>query len=282
MSLLNIPLSGTQINPLVQVAGTAGLTALTNLINGTNNDSRIRLAAYNPDEVYGNSPIMAPIKNTNGMMFPYTPTITYTQQVNYMDLGLVHSNTDYQAYTRTPSTKINLNGKFTVQSQKEGLYALAVIHFLRTASKSHFGEKDPVAGLPPPVLKLSGYGNYMFNYLNCILTDHSWTFDEGTDLMDINVSASPLSSLASAGVGALIGGAGSAISSSLGGLASGLAGSAINSLLGVTGGGARIPVVFNISCSLTVIQTPSRMRQTFNFSDFANGQLMTGTNSGWI
>src|ERR1035437_7196632 len=153
MSLFNIPLSGTQVNPILQVAGTAGLTALTNLINGTKNDSRIRLAAYNPDQVYGNSPILPPIKNTNGMMFPYTPTITYSQQVNYMDIALTHSNTDYQAYTRTPSTKISLNGKFTVQSQKEGLYALAAIHFLRTASKSHFGEKDPVADLLLQVLK---------------------------------------------------------------------------------------------------------------------------------
>ena len=197
-----------------------------------------------------------------------------------MDLALTHSNTDYQAYTRTPSAKISVSGKFTVQSQAEGLYALAAIHFLRTVSKMHFGETDPKAGLPPPVLMLSGYGNYMFNKLACILTNHSWTFDESMDLVNINVGASPLSSILSTGVGALVGASG--VGNLVGGLAGSIAGGAINNLLGLTGGGVNLPAMFTISLDLTVVQTPNRMRNVFNFNNFASGQLMSGTNTGWI
>lgn len=268
------------LSTALQVFEGAGLGALTNLINGGNNDTRIRLGALNPEEVYQSSPIMKLLNDTNGMLFPYTPTVTFNQTVNYMDLALLHTNTDYQAYTRTPSVKINLTGKFTVQSQREGLYALAAIHFLRTASKMHFGEKDQKAGLPPPVLVLSGYGNYMFNNLRCILTSHSWTFDENMDTVSINVNASPLSSVLNMGVGALVGSTG--LGGVLGGLAGSVAGNAINSLLGIQGGVVRLPAMFSITVDLMVVQTPSRMRQVFNFNDFASGALMTGSNSGWI
>lgn len=132
------------------------------------------------------SPLWAALQQTNGMLFPYTPTINFSQAVNYAELQLVHSNTDYAAYVRTPSVTISISGKFTVQNQAEGIYSLACIHFLRTVSKSYFGAKDAAnAGLPPPVLVLNGYGNYIFNNLAVILKSHSWTFDDSADGIDI-------------------------------------------------------------------------------------------------
>ena len=190
---------------------------------------------------------------TNGMLFPYTPTFTYTQGVDYMNLQLVHSNTDYMAYTRTPSVKISISGKFTVQNQREGQYSLAAIHFLRTVSKSYFGEidvKTGKAGLPPPVLVLSGYGNFMFGQsggtggLKVILTNHSWTFDDTVDTIPISVSGSAIGNVS-------------------------------------VGGTVRLPSMFTIQCDLTVIQTPARMRTVFSFDAFASGKLMA-SNDGWI
>lgn len=131
------------------------------------------------------TPLWNALMQTNGMLFPYTPQINFTQSVNYADLQLVHSNTDYAAYVRTPSVTISITGKFTVQNQAEGIYSLACIHFLRTVSKSYFGEKDSSAGLPPPVLVLNGYGNYIFNNLAVILKSHNWSFDDSADGVDI-------------------------------------------------------------------------------------------------
>lgn len=131
------------------------------------------------------APLWNALQQTNGMLFPYTPTINFSQAVNYADLQLVHSNTDYAAYVRTPSVTISISGKFTVQNQAEGIYSLACIHFLRTVSKSYFGANDTNAGLPPPILVLNGYGNYIFNNLAVILKSHSWTFDDSADGIDI-------------------------------------------------------------------------------------------------
>lgn len=214
-------------------------------------DTRIRLGPLNPSVVYGNisnsnnSSIIATLAATNGIIFPYTPSITFTQGVDYMTLQLVHSNTDYAAYTRTPSVKLSVSGKFTVQNAQEGIYALAVIHFLRAVSKSYFGTNDVNAGMPPPVLVFSGYGTYMFGNsgsggLRVILTNHSWSFDDTVDYIPITIG-------------------------------------------GASGGGtAKLPALFTISLDLTVVQTPQRMMNIFNFNQFASGALMQGNNSGWI
>lgn len=208
-------------------------------------DTRIRLTALKPDIFTG---ILAPLQQTGGMLFPYTPQIAYSQSVTYMDVQLTHSNTDYPAYTRTPSLSITLNGKFTVQSQTEGRYALACLHFLRAVSKSHFGETDNDAGLPPPILVLDGYGVYLFNRLRVILKSHSWQFDENVDTIPIALDKGAVS---------------------------------VSNPRGGGGGIARLPALFSISCELTVVQTPTRMRTQFNFAQFASGQLME-RQEGWI
>ena len=197
-----------------------------------NTDFRIRLASLDTSIYAG---ILAPLSSTGGLMYPYTPQIAFSQSVNYQDLQLVHSNTDYPAYTRTPSVTVSITGKFTVQSQIEGQYALACVHFLRAVSKMHFGETDANAGLPPPVLTLNGYGKYMFNAVRVVLKSHSWTFDDQIDMIAISVGS----------------------------------------------GLVRLPALFSLSCELTVVQTPQRMRTQFNFNQFASGALMQ-QQEGWI
>lgn len=159
-------------------------------------DLRARLSAqpnaitqvYGPEDKDNN--ILNPIRGTNGMLFPFTPTITYAQQVDYRSLEMVHSNQDFYYYARTPSLKLTINGDFTVQNLHEGKYVLACIHFLRVVSKMFFGTgKTPVAianrGLPPPVLIFNAYGNYMFNNLRVIVENHSYNLDKNVDYVTI-------------------------------------------------------------------------------------------------
>jgi hypothetical protein len=155
--------------------------------NTANEDFRVRLAAQTSKEYEGE--LLKPLTQTGGLLFPYTPTITVSQEVDYANMQMVHSNMDYFSYSRTPNTSISLAGKFTVQNQKEGLYALAAIHFLKTMSKMYFGETDArnaLAGLPPPILLLKGYGKYMFNNIRVILKTHSYTFEENAQTVAIN------------------------------------------------------------------------------------------------
>ena len=182
-----------------QATSVAGASITTgSLVDGS--DTRIRLRAMNGNDnktqVYGpendSTNIQTILWETNGLLFPFSPTITVTQSVDYSDVGtLVHSNSDFLAYRHTPSVTITVAGDFSVQNQREGVYALAVLQFLRTCSKMYFGDADKIsgkAGLPPPILIFTGYGNYVFNNLPVILKSHSYTFDKAMNMILITTA----------------------------------------------------------------------------------------------
>jgi hypothetical protein len=162
-------------------------------------DIRPRLRAFigREDQIYGDPKMADNVLSilhpsgpdgTNGLIFPYTPQITVNQSVNYAEIGLVHTNSDVYAYQRTPSVSLEISAKFTVQNQREGRYTLAALHFLRTVSKMYFGQDDKKsgrAGLPPPTLMFSGYGNWMFDNLPVVVKNHSYTLDDHVDMVTI-------------------------------------------------------------------------------------------------
>jgi hypothetical protein len=174
--------------------GFGGSTASSSGSVGNAVDFRVRLRAQpsSQSQVYGpqgSSNILGILYETNGMFFPYTPTISWNQAVEYDALHFVHSNQDYYAYKNTPSTQIDISGQWSLQNQREGEYMLASIHFLRTVSKMYFGQSNPtLAGMPPPVLFLSGYGDYMFNDLPVIVKSHSYTLDGNVDYVTVSVA----------------------------------------------------------------------------------------------
>ncbi len=211
-------------------------------------DNRLRLSALpgldNERRVYGpNEPnnIMAPLHGTGGMLFPYTPSIQISGEATWTTHDLVHTNFDILSYERTPSATIGITGKFTVQNQREGAYALAVIHFLRTMTKMHYGDqesrndnaqenagKPAIAGLPPPVLRLRGYGSYMFPDLRCVLKSFNFNFDDNMDLIPIQLPD----------------------------------------------GEVLLPPMFSITIGVGLQQSTSRVRRDFNLEQFRTGASM--------
>lgn len=190
----NIPTNATGLNQ-INTTGSLGSALQQTPVasSGTSaNDDRIRLghlSGYGGPGGSGQYPgIQAPLQQTQGMMFPYSPTIQIAQQVNYKAMDFTHSNWNYYYYQNTPNAKINISGKFTVQNQTEGLYAIAAIQFLRSVSKMNFGQKDQNAGLPPPMLQLNGYGDYMFKNIRVFLETHSYNYEEGMDTVAVSVS----------------------------------------------------------------------------------------------
>jgi hypothetical protein len=183
---------------------------------------------------------MAPLKDTQGLMFPYTPTIQISQEVDYGNMQMTHSNTNYYYYSRTPNAAINITGKFTVQNQTEGAYAIAAIQFLRSVSKMNFGQADANAGLPPPILTLTGYGDYMFKSVRVFVKTHSYNYDENMDTVKVNLSSSGTTN-ATTGSG--------------------------------SSGTVRLPAMFSLSVSLITQPTVNMMRKTFSLEDYRSGKL---------
>lgn len=164
------------------VVGASGISSTLPQI-----DTRVRIRPFASD-YFGSSELLAPLKDTsNGVIFPYQPTLNIQQQVDYATMSMVHSNQDYLAYSRSPNVTVSISGKFTVQNQYEGRYAFAAIHFFRSASKMAFGMNDPNAGLPPPICLLTGHGEYMFNNARCILRNFTHNYDETIDTVKVEI-----------------------------------------------------------------------------------------------
>ena len=108
--------------------------------------------------------------NEGGIVFPYTPRVDFEHKVNYERTEIMHSNLAVSHYKNTPPPTITLQADFTADGEDNARYMYGVIHFLRAISKCEFGEslfsddeRKDYAGIPPTVLYLNGYGNYMIN-----------------------------------------------------------------------------------------------------------------------
>ena len=205
--------------------------------------------------------LMGPLKDTKGMIFPYQPTITYSQDVTYTNLEIVHANQDFYSYSKTPALKLTVEGDFSVQNQTEGQYALACIHFLRTVSKMDFGY-GPNAGQPPPVLLFDAYGQYIFNALPVILTQFSVTLPKDVDYVGVSVGQNNISPQTSNPT--ITATTFDSINQN----------QLTGSFGGSNGGYAWLPALFSISVQLTVQNTPQRLR-AFDLNKFRTGELLT-------
>lgn len=152
-------------------------------------DRRVSLRPKPPaaDRVYGNG-LLKPLADTGGLIWPYTPTISYNHNIDYQPIATVHANQDFHVYSRTPAVELQVSGDFSVQNQLEGRYALAAIHFLRTMAKMNFGDKDPDAGTPPPVLLFNAYGPFVFKDVPVIVKSFTAEFPDSVDYVEVGVA----------------------------------------------------------------------------------------------
>jgi hypothetical protein len=81
-----------------------------------------------------------------------------------------------------------ITATFTAQDKKEAEYLLAAMHFLRTCTKMFYG-KDVNAGTPPPVVMLTGLGEYNFNNHPCVITMLSFNLPNDVDYIPAGVSS---------------------------------------------------------------------------------------------
>jgi hypothetical protein len=140
-------------------------------------DWRVRLRlAPNSNYLY-NAPdcgqVLWPLRNTDGVIFPYTPTIDTAYKANYDAYDLTHSNYRGYFYKNSYVDQINLKATFTAQDTAEANYLLAVIHFFRSATKMFYGQ-DSERGSPPPLTYLSGLGDFQFNEHPCVVSQFNY------------------------------------------------------------------------------------------------------------
>lgn len=257
---VSTPYNQNGVNPSTVTTQQQVATDTTNTSDAAGRRVRLSPKPGGSSRVYGNSELLKPVKNTNGIVWPYQPVINYQGEADYKSMEMTHSIQDMYAYHRTPSVKLTVDGEFSVQNQKEGLYALSCIHFLRTVTKMNFGETDPNKGTPPPVLNFHAYGSYMFNALPVIVTQFSVTLPKDIDYVPVDVSTTQLEDF-------------QANNYQWGKLTQPYLSEARSSDY------IWLPAVFNISVSLIVQQSPTKLR-SFNLEQFRSGTLVKS--GGWI
>ena len=141
------------------------------------------------------------MRSTDGVVWPYTPTINVSYSASYSGASPTHSNYVQQSYNSSSVDQITVVGQFTANTPEEASYLLAVLWFLKSATKSFFGQdQSPSRGTPPPVLRFSGHGPMMFNSLPVVITNHTQDFEPSVDYiearvptsMNINISLAPV------------------------------------------------------------------------------------------
>lgn len=177
-------------------AVSVGTGGLTNGAAATGTDWRVKIGVGETSGIFyksENPGILAPLSATNGVVFPYTPSITLTYQNNYSAMPVTHSINTVQAYQNSDISSISIAGEFTANTPVEANYVLAVIHFFKSASKMFFGDADNKnnVGAPPPLLFLDGFGQHYFPHVPCILQGFTHTMSDDVDFVEADSYGNP-------------------------------------------------------------------------------------------
>ena len=151
------------------------------------NDWRVKIHLPTGISSYDNSPILRPLKETgNSMVFPLTPQITLTHSASYNALSPVHTNYPYPIYQNSQVEDIVIACDFPVENEQDGRYWIAAVHFLRSVTKMFYGQSNN-RGAPPPLVHLSGYGDFVFNRVPCVVRMFTMDLRDSVDYIQVPI-----------------------------------------------------------------------------------------------
>ena len=191
-------LAQTQASVLNAITTNGGLNAPTPtapvILPSPKIDWRVKLTLSNnadwATKWFGNKnapTILSPLATEKGVTFPYTPTIQMGYKASYDSPDIQHTNFRVNFYRNSYVDDITISAEFTAQDTLEANYLLATMHFFKTVTKMFYGrDKDPIAGTPPPLLFLSGYGKNQFDRKPLLLTSFSYTLPNDVDYIRTN------------------------------------------------------------------------------------------------
>ena len=225
-----------------------------------------------------NAGLLAPLKVTNGVIFPYTPTISTAYKANYDTYDLTHSNYRGYFYKNSYTDAVALKATFTAQSTADAAYVLAVIHFFRSVTKMFYGQ-DAQRGSPPPLVFLSGLGDYQFNNHPCVVSNFSYSLPAEVDYIssgspnNLGLNLQPLQNLYSTTLNALSPTVTRLAAAFLPPGAQNALPAPLQSLLNNP---TYVPSKIDIDITLLPVQTRQQVSKQFSLRNFANGQLIKG------
>lgn len=190
-----------------------------------------------------NNKIMNPLVPTSGLIFPYTPSLTIRHSANYNPTKLTHSNYSSYFYEGSEVSGIDISAEFTVQDIAEGQYLMAAIHFMRACTKMFFGQSQ-LAGTPPPMVFLDGYGSFYLPHVPCVVTSFNHTMPAEVDYINVPIGVS----------------------------LSDVAGNAVNTASNL-GPSVRLPTMSTLTISLQPVYSRTNIANNFTLENYSIGAL---------
>lgn len=163
---------------------------------GTEQDWRVKLSLPTTEPYASESRLLYPLHTTGGLVFPYTPTILMSHSASYNALQPTHSNYPFQVYANSQVDQLVITGDFFVQNGFEAQYWVAGLHYLRSISKMFYGGEGENQGAPPPVVYLSGYGDYVFNKVPVVVTTFTIDMPDSVDYIATEIVDNPSAKVA--------------------------------------------------------------------------------------
>ena len=124
------------------------------------------------------------IANIGGILFPYTPSISYEAKAEYSESKPLHSNFAINFYQRSNIGTITISGKFSVENSADAEVYLATMHLLKSLTRMQFGT-DADAGAPPPVCRLYANGEAMLHNVPVALSSYRIELPDSVDYFTI-------------------------------------------------------------------------------------------------
>ena len=225
--------------------------------------------------------ILTPLAATDGIVFPYTPRISTVYQAEYNTYHPTHSNYNQYFYKGSKVGEVQIDADFTAQDTKEAEYLLAVIHFLKSASKMFYGQ-DPNRGSPPPLLFLTGLGQYQYNEHPCVISQFNYILPNDVDYIrayapQINGQTATLQyNLRNKNTNNGPSWAGSTVRKVLNRLPSGAEPNySLPSVANLNSDEATyVPTQITISLVLLPVNNRLQISQNFNLNEYGNGKLL--------
>lgn len=163
----------------------------------TNYDWRARLRPKEggADQFYSAIPngdyLMRPIRESNGLIWQYTPSVFITGGAEYSQHISQGSNYSINTYINSRMPMIPVSAEFTANDQYEARYILAIMTFMKVATKSYYGDTAVAQGnygTPPPVLVFEYLGEHGFNKVPVVVTNYSIQFPDDVDYVPVRTN----------------------------------------------------------------------------------------------
>ena len=169
-------------------SGPIKASATANFPKSQEQDWRVRLSIPDVEPFKTESELLGPLRDTNNsLVFPFTPSVIVSHSASYNALQPTHTNYPYQIYQSSQVDQLVITGDFFVQNGIEAQYWVAALHYLRSCTKMFYGGEGTNQGAPPPVVKLNGYGDYVFNDVPVVIQQFTVDMPQEVDYISTSI-----------------------------------------------------------------------------------------------